>query len=55
VNSGIVVTVTMYEHPGRSMPLGWTLSRNSLDDLGDQLQVEQNRDALQRLDEAFER
>lgn len=49
----VVVTLTMYEHPGRALPLGWTLSSNTLDDLRDQLAVGPNRAALEQLDEAL--
>ena len=47
---GFHATITMYEHPGRSFPLGWTLSPNTLDDLDDQLMVEQNRETLSDLE-----
>jgi hypothetical protein len=50
---GVVVTLTMFEHPGRTMPLGWTLSRNTVDDLRDQLTMSQNLEALQTVETAI--
>ena len=39
------VHFAMYEHPGRVLPLGWTLSPQSLDDVRQQLDVAENREA----------
>jgi len=36
---------SMYEHPGRTMPLGWTLARDSLDSVDRQFAIGENRDA----------
>jgi hypothetical protein len=43
------VTISLHEHPGLRLPLGWTLSSRSLDDLDRQLGVEENRRAVARL------
>ncbi|HEY4333312.1 MAG TPA: hypothetical protein VGM78_12105, partial [Ilumatobacteraceae bacterium] len=51
--AAIRVRLTMYEHPGRTMPLGWTLSENSLDDLPHQLALTCNVIALTTFSMAF--
>jgi hypothetical protein len=38
------LTLQMYEHPGRTQPLGWTLSSNSIADLFTQLGVGRNKE-----------
>jgi hypothetical protein len=45
------VTISLHEHPGLRLPLGWTLSSRSLEDLDRQLAVEENRRAVARLGE----
>lgn len=39
------VRFSMYEHPGRTLPLGWTLSEHSLNSIEQQFRVELNQDA----------
>ena len=42
--TGNVLTLTMAEHPGRTLPLGWALSADTLDDLRNQLELRTTRD-----------
>jgi hypothetical protein len=39
------IRFSMYEHPGRTLPLGWTLARDSLDSLDRQFAIGENKDA----------
>jgi hypothetical protein len=44
--SPVHVRLSMFEHPGRRLPLGWTLAPNSLEAVRSQLTVKENREAL---------
>lgn len=45
VGRPVHVHFAMYEHPGRRLPLGWTLSKHSLDDIDKQFEVGANAKA----------
>lgn len=44
--TGRYVRLTTRAHPGVQAPLGWTLSQASLNDLRDQLNIDENRQAI---------